>query len=116
MAPVTVPRSSLHIVMACVPKNSASFVGFKSICAMDDCTSIEPEAAVKVFTTEAGTKRYDGAQGRDLHSIKGWVRNLGGCTQEATMTDITLASLSLLIALLAMMAAAEVGQRRRSRH
>jgi hypothetical protein len=32
------------------------------------------------------------------------------------MTDITLASLSLLIALLAMMAAAEVGQRRRSRH
>jgi integrase len=69
-----------------------------------------------VFTTEAGTKRYDGAQGRDLHSIKGWVRNLGACTQEATMTDITLASLSLLIALLAMMAAAEVGQRRRSRH
>jgi hypothetical protein len=53
MAPVTVPRSSLHIVMACVPKNSASFVGFKSICAMDDCTSIEPKAAVKAFLTRS---------------------------------------------------------------
>ena len=53
MAPVTVPRSSLHIVMACVPKNSASFVGFKSICAMDDCTSIEPKAAVKASLTRS---------------------------------------------------------------
>jgi hypothetical protein len=32
------------------------------------------------------------------------------------MTEITLASLSLLIALFTMMVAAEVGQRRRSRH
>jgi hypothetical protein len=36
--------------------------------------------------------------------------------QEASMTDITLASLSLLIALFTMMVAAEIGQRRRSRH
>jgi len=32
------------------------------------------------------------------------------------MTDITLASLSLFIALFTMMVAAEMGQRRRSRH
>jgi hypothetical protein len=32
------------------------------------------------------------------------------------MTEITLASLSLLIALFTMMVAAEVGQRRRSKH
>ena len=32
------------------------------------------------------------------------------------MTEITLASLSLLIALFMMMVAAEVGQRRRSKH
>ena len=32
------------------------------------------------------------------------------------MTDITLASLSLFIALITMMVAAEMGQRRRSRH
>src|SRR6516162_2580652 len=49
MAQETVQRSSLHIVMACVPKNSASFVGRKSICAMDDCTSIEPKAELRAF-------------------------------------------------------------------
>jgi len=32
------------------------------------------------------------------------------------MTDITLTSLSLLMALVTMMVAAEVGQRRRSKH
>jgi hypothetical protein len=32
------------------------------------------------------------------------------------MTEITLASLSLIIALFTMMAAAEVGQRRRNKH
>ena len=32
------------------------------------------------------------------------------------MTEITLASLSLLIALFTMLVAAEVGQRRRSKH
>jgi NO-binding membrane sensor protein with MHYT domain len=32
------------------------------------------------------------------------------------MTDITLICLSLLIAILTMMVAAEMGQRRRSRH
>jgi len=32
------------------------------------------------------------------------------------MTDITWVSLSLLMAILAMMVAAEIGQRRRNRH
>ena len=32
------------------------------------------------------------------------------------MTDITWVSLSLLMAILAMMVAAEIGQRRRSKH
>jgi len=41
MAQETVQRSSLHIVMACVPKNYVSCVGPKSICATVACTSIE---------------------------------------------------------------------------
>jgi hypothetical protein len=36
--------------------------------------------------------------------------------KEATVTDITLICLSLLMAIFTMMVAAEVGQRRRSRH
>jgi len=40
----------------------------------------------------------------------------GHVPKEATMSDIMWISLTLLMALVTMMVAAEVGQRRRSRH